>query len=73
MMKISYNPLWKTLIDRKMTKSALRDSARLSKATITRMGKDEPVGLAIVLRICEALNCAVYDVVEVIEAPEKEQ
>lgn len=67
MKKISYNPLWKTLIDRKMTKSALRDAAQLSKATITRMGKDEPVGLEIVLRIAQALDCPIYDIVEIVE------
>lgn len=66
-MRISYDPLWKTLIDKRMTKSSLREAASLSKGTITKMGKDEPVGLEIILRICETLKCAIYDVVEVKE------
>ena len=67
MLKLSYDPLWKTLIDKKMSKGQLREAAQLSRTTITKMGKDEPVSLEIVLRICEALKCAVYDVVEVKE------
>lgn len=66
-MKISYNPLWKTLIDRKMTKSALRESAQLSKTTIAKMGKDESVTLDILLRVATALKCPIYDIVEFVE------
>ena len=71
MKRISYSPLWKTLIDRKMSKSDLREAAQLSRTTITKMGKDESVTMDVILRICNALNCAVYDVVEVVEAPEE--
>ena len=67
MLKLSYDPLWKTLIDKKMTKGQLREAAQLSRTTITKMGKDESVTLDVILRICEALKCAVYDVVEVRE------
>ena len=71
MKKISYSPLWKTLIDRKMSKSDLREAAQLSRTTITKMGKDESVTMDVILRICNALNCAVYDVVDVVESPEE--
>lgn len=70
MKKLSYGPLWKTLIDKHMNKGDLQKAALLSRGTITKMGKDEPVGLEIVLRICNALNCAVYDVVEVVTSDE---
>ena len=71
MKRISYSPLWKTLIDRKMSKSDLREAAQLSRTTITKMGKDESVTMDVILRICNALNCAVYDVVDVVESPEE--
>ena len=67
MKKLSYSPLWKLLIDKHMNKGDLQKAAQLSRGTITKMGKDEPVGLEIVLRICTALNCNVCDVVEVQE------
>ncbi len=44
-MKVSYDHLWKTLIDKHMSKTDLRESAEFSRGTITKMGKDEPVGL----------------------------
>ena len=55
-MKVSYGPLWKTLLDKKMTKLELREVANLSKGTSTKMGKNESVGLEIVLRIAAALD-----------------
>lgn len=67
MKKLSYAPLWKLLIDKKMNKGDLQKAAQLSRGTITKMGKDEPVGLDIVVRICTALNCNVYDVIEVLD------
>lgn len=67
-MNVSYGPLWKTLIDKKMTKLELREAANLSKGTITKMGKDEPVGLEIVLKIATALNTVnITDIVEIVE------
>lgn len=67
-MKVSYGPLWKTLIDKKMTKLELREAANLSKGTITKMGKDEPVNLDIVLRIATALGThEISDIVELVE------
>ena len=67
-MKVSYGPLWKTLIDKKMTKLELREAANLSKGTITKMGKDEPVNLEIVLRIATALGThEIADIVQLME------
>jgi len=73
MKKISYSPLWKTLIDRKWTKSDLRQAAELSRTTITKMGKDESVTLDVILRIATVLNCPIYDIVEIVEDPDEEQ
>ena len=67
-MKVSYGPLWKTLIDKKWTKLELREAANLSKGTITKMGKDEPVGLEIILRIATALETKeISDIVEIVD------
>ena len=71
MKRLSYGPLWKLLIDKHMNKGDLQKAAQLSRGTITKMGKDEGVILDVILRICNALDCAVYDVVEVVEAPEE--
>ena len=67
-MKIlSYDPLWKTLKTKKMKKQDLQNAAQLSKGTITKMGKDESVTLDVIVRICNALDCDIVDVVEVQE------
>lgn len=67
--KISYDPLWKKLIDLKMNKSQLCEKAKISKSTMTKMGKDEYVALDVIERICTALDCDVYDVIEARQDP----
>ena len=64
MRTISYDPLWKKLIDLKLSKSDLVKKANLSKATVAKMGKEEFVSLEVVVRICNALDCEIYDVIE---------
>ena len=67
-MKVSYGPLWKTLIDKKMTQGELREAAQLSRGTITKMGKDEPFGLEIVLKIATVLGTReISDIVELVK------
>ena len=63
--RISFDPLWKTLIDRKMTKTELTTKTQLSKATIAKIGKNESVTLDVVGRICDALECDISSVVEI--------
>ena len=63
MRKVSYDPLWKKLIDLKMTKTELAQKAGISRGIITRMGKNEVVTLNAVLKICNALDCNIQDVV----------
>ncbi len=62
---ISYDPLWKKLVDAKLNKSELAEKAGIGRGTITRMGKNEPVGLDVILKICNYLNCGIEDVVEI--------
>ena len=61
---ISYEPLWKTLFDRKMSKSELAKVTGLSRTTINKMVSGKSVTLDVVDRICEALHVPIYDVVE---------
>ena len=65
MRSISYNPLWKKLIDLKMSKAELAEKAGISRSTLAKMRKDEAVNLDVILKICNALDCDVYDVLEI--------
>lgn len=65
-MAISYNKLWKLLVDKKMSKADLRKSVGMAPNTLTKMRKDEPVSLEIIIRICECLNCDISDVMELV-------
>ena len=64
-MELSYNNLWKSLIDRKMKKGTLCQEAEISTSTMSKMKRNEPDSLAIILKICEALNCNIDDVVTI--------
>lgn len=64
-MSVSYNKLWKLLIDHNMNKSDLGKAAKMSRNTIAKLGKNESVSLDILVRICEVLNCDIGDIVEV--------
>lgn len=64
-MQISYKPLWYTLLERGMTKEDLRKNAQLTTNVIANMGKDKNISLATLIKICEALNCNLDEVVEI--------
>jgi len=65
-MTFSYNPLWKILIDKGMTKEQLRQALNLSPSTVAKMGKGENISLEVVGRICSYLNCQPGDIMEYI-------
>ncbi|MEG1367435.1 MAG: helix-turn-helix transcriptional regulator [Oscillospiraceae bacterium] len=67
-MAISYNPLWKLLIDKAMSKSALRQATGISTVTLAKLGKNEYVGMEIIEKICNTLHCAVEDVVVITDS-----
>ena len=67
-MVISYNRLWKLLIDNHMIKKDLKEKAELSTATMTKLGKNESVSLDVLVRICKVLNCEIGDVVEIVKS-----
>ena len=66
-MKISYKKLWKLLIDKEMMKKDLAEKANISSASIAKLGRNENVNTDILLRICEALECDVSDIMEVVD------
>lgn len=65
-MKVSYNKLWKLLIDMNLNKTKLREMAQMSPNTMAKLGKNETISMDIILRICEVLNCDVGDIMETI-------
>ena len=65
-MHISYQPLWNTLKERGMKKEDLRLAAGLTTNMIANMGKGEHISMKTLLRICEALNCEITDVIELV-------
>ena len=67
---ISYKKLWKLLIDRNMNKSDLRKLVGMSSGSLAKLGKNEPVSMEIILRICQKLNCDVSDIMEVVDETE---
>jgi putative transcriptional regulator len=66
-MKISYNRLWKLLIDKGMKKSDLRKVANVSSSSLAKLGKGENVTTDVILKICIALDCRVEDIMEIIK------
>jgi len=67
---ISYNKLWKLLIDRNINKTELRKSAGISTNVIAKLGKGEPVSMETMMKICAALNYDIGDIIEVTNAKE---
>ena len=65
-MRISYNPLWKLLIDRGMNKKDLRELSGISTSSIAKLGKGENITTDVLLKICTALNCQIGDILETI-------
>ena len=65
-MRISYNKLWKLLIDKNMSKMELKDAAGISAASIAKLGKGSNITTDILLKICETLNCRIEDILETV-------
>ena len=63
-MAISYNKLWKLLVDKKMSKADLRKAAGIAPNTLTRLRRDEEVTLSVLNRICIVLDVNIGDVME---------
>ncbi|MDE6709937.1 MAG: DNA cytosine methyltransferase, partial [Oscillospiraceae bacterium] len=64
-MAVSYNNLWKLLIDRDMNKTELKEAAGISFNVMARMGKNETVSLESINKICCVLNCNIGDIIDI--------
>ena len=63
-MTISYNKLWKLLIDKGMNKSKLRDATHMSSSTMAKLSNNQAVALSVLEKICAELECNIGDVME---------
>ena len=68
-MAVSYDKLWKLLIDKKMNKTQLCERAKISTNAMARLGRNEDVRVEVLTRICLELGCSMDEIMEVL--PEK--
>jgi len=68
---ISYNRLWKLLIDKGIKRTELKQLAGVSTNVIAKLGKNEPVAMETLAKICTALQCGLDDIVEIQNDAEK--
>ncbi|MBD8914447.1 MAG: XRE family transcriptional regulator [Pseudobutyrivibrio sp.] len=66
-MKLSYNKLWKMLIDKNMKRSDLQKAAGISSASIAKLGRGDNISTEVLIKICTALGCRVEDIFETID------
>lgn len=64
--KISYNRLWKLLIDKNMTRKDLRQASGVSTASIAKLGRGDNITTSVLIKICDALDCKLEDIMELI-------
>lgn len=70
-MPVSYKKLWKLLIDKDMKKRDLSAQAAISHASIAKLGKNENVTTEVLVKICEALECDIGDIMEIVKSEPK--
>ena len=63
---ISYKKLWKLLIDKDMTAAQLRERTGIAPNTMTKLRRDEEVSMAVLIKICTALNANIGDIMDLI-------
>jgi len=63
-MAISYNKLWKLLVDKKMSKADLRRATGIAPNTMTKLRRDEEVSMTVMAKICAVLDVDIGDVME---------
>lgn len=65
-MAISYNKLWKLMIDKGLNKTKLRTEAGISSNAMAKLGKNESVQVEVLVKICNHLNCTMNDILEIL-------
>lgn len=66
-MAVSYNKLWKLLLDRDMSKTEMRLKAGISTKTLAKLSKNENVNTDVLVKICKAMECNVADIMDIKE------
>ena len=66
-MKISYNNLWKLMIDKGLNKSELREITGIGTNTLAKFSKNQPVSMEVLMKVCEKLDCDLTDICEFIK------
>lgn len=66
-MLISYNKLWKRMIDQNLNKTQLKEKAGISTNAVAKLGKNEAVSMDTIEKVCKALQCNIGDVMEFID------
>ena len=70
-MHVSYNRLWKLLIDKGINKSKLCKQAKISTNAMAKLGKNEDVRVEVLTKICEELRCSIGEIMELVEDDER--
>ena len=66
-MRISYQKLWRMMRNNKMKKGDLAVAAEISDYAMSKLSREEPVSLEIIMRLCKVFHCDIGDLVEIIE------
>lgn len=66
-MKVRYDKLWRRMKDNEMKKSDLAKAAEISSYTMTKLNKDQPINMEVMLNLCKVFHCDIGDLMEVIE------
>ena len=72
-MAISYNKLWKLLVDKKMSKADLRRAAGIAPNTMTKLRRDEEVSLTVLNKVCAALNANIGDIMDFVPSDSSDE
>ena len=63
---VSYDKLWKKLIDKKMSRTDLKEKSGISTVSLAKLGKNENLTTTVLVKICNALDCDISEIMEVI-------
>ena len=66
-MKVRYDKLWRRMKDNEMKKSDLAKASEISSYTMTKLNKDQPINMEVMLNLCKVFHCDIGDLMEVIE------
>lgn len=70
-MSVTYNKLWKLMIDRDINKTQLRTQAGISTNAMAKLGKNESVQVEVLNKICKTLNCGMDNIIEFVATEEE--